>query len=315
MKPMLASDWTEGKVRFPVIVQPKIDGVRALNMTGTLTGRSLKQHANQHVTTLFSRQVLIGMDGEMAAQKETHPDLCRITSSALSTITGEPFVLWWLFDYVTGITAGWAYKDRLAALREKVHDLLGTHAVGQHLRMIPSTLVNSQEELDKLDAMYLDAGYEGTILRDPAGLHKQGKSTVREGGLLRIKRFVDFEFVIDEVIEGEENQNDAQLNELGQTFRSTHQENMIPNGMVGALIGRTLDVVKDGDRVLFEKGQQVRVGAGRMTHDDRKRFFQNKALIVGRIGKGKLFPKGIKDKPRFPTFQSFRDASDMGGES
>ena len=44
MKPMLAEDFDESKLIFPLIAQPKIDGVRGLNMLGTLTGRSLKTH-------------------------------------------------------------------------------------------------------------------------------------------------------------------------------------------------------------------------------------------------------------------------------
>ena len=39
MKPQLAEDAILDAVRFPCIAQPKIDGVRALNLNGTLTGR------------------------------------------------------------------------------------------------------------------------------------------------------------------------------------------------------------------------------------------------------------------------------------
>src|SRR4051812_23807544 len=110
MKPMLASDWSEGKVQLPVIAQPKIDGVRALNMFGKLTGRSLKTFGNPYVTSKFSGSALLGLDGEMAANHECHPDLCRLTTSALSSHKTQPFVLWWLFDYVTIDTKAWAYR-------------------------------------------------------------------------------------------------------------------------------------------------------------------------------------------------------------
>lgn len=315
MKPMLASDWDESKVRLPVIAQPKIDGVRALNMVGTLTGRSLKTHKNRHVTKLFSHSALIGLDGEMAAQKETHPDLCRITSSALGTIEGEPFVLWWLFDYVTDDTKAWAYRDRLSALRDRFYQLQKeVPHLHHHLRLMPSVECNTMEELLAWDTRWLEAGYEGTIIRNPGGPHKQGRSTIRESGLLRIKRFVDFEFIVEGIVEGEENQNGAQINELGLTFRSSHQENKVANGMIGAMLGRVLEDVKDGGKVLFEKGAQVRVGAGRLSHDQRKHYFANQDEFKRLVHKAKFFPKGIKDKPRFPTWQSFRNAADMGGE-
>jgi DNA ligase-1 len=313
MKPMLASDYDELKLRFPLIVQPKIDGVRALNIGGRFTGRSLKGFKNRHVTTLLSRMELQGFDGELAAQAETHPDLCRITSSAVGTIEGEPFVLWWLFDYIHPDMNDWSYKDRLAALRARFYELQkqAPH-LHQHLRLMPSAEVSSLQALLDMDAMFLEAGYEGTIVRDPLGKHKQGRSTVREGGLLRIKRFVDFEFLVDEIIEGEENQNAATINALGQTERSTHQENMVANGMIGAMLGRTLGVVKDLDgKVLFEAGQQVRVGAGCLSHDQRRYYFKHQVEFKQQIHKAKFFPKGIKDKPRFPTWQSFRAPEDM----
>jgi DNA ligase-1 len=125
---------------------------------------------------------------------------------------------------------------------------------------------------------------------------------------------VDFEGIVRELIEGEENTNAAQINELGNTFRSTHDAGMIPNGMIGAMIVEALTDVCDRERILFSKGELIKVGAGRMPHDQRKHYFQHPDQILGTVVKGKFFPKGIKDKPRFPTFQAFRDAADMGGE-
>lgn len=312
MKPMLASDWEEAKVRFPLIAQPKIDGVRALNMTGKLTGRSLKQFKNKHVTTQFSHSLLVGFDGEMAANSEVHPDLCRMTSSALGTIAGQPYILWWLFDYVASDTRDMGYTDRLVHLVQAV-DLVREQRpdLWNHLRLMPSKRCTTMEELIEYDTWLLLQGYEGTIVRDPEGGHKQGRSTVREGGLLRIKRFVEFEYTVHTIIEGEENLNEAQINELGQTFRSSHRENKVANGMVGAMLGNvTKDVVIDG-AVLFAAGQEVRVGAGCLSHDQRREYFLRQDEFKSMVHKAKFFPKGIKDKPRFPTWQGFRMAEDM----
>jgi DNA ligase 1 len=312
MKPMLASDWDESKLRFPLIAQPKIDGVRALNMLGTLTGRSLKQFKNRHVTSLFSHSALIGLDGELAAERDTHPDLCRLTTSATGTIQGQPFLLWWLFDYVTVETKGLAYEQRRTKLEDRYFQIKDEAPhLFPHLRLVPSLVVRTLAELEEHDSDNLYLGYEGTIIRRMDSVHKQGRSTPTEGGLLRIKRFVDFEFTVHEIIEGDANQNEAQINELGQTFRSSHQENKVPNGMIGAMLGRTTSVVMDGDKVLFEAGQEVRVGAGCLPHDQRKYYFENQAEFKKQVHKGKFFPKGIKDKPRFPTWQAFRQAEDI----
>jgi DNA ligase-1 len=171
--------------------------------------------------------------------------------------------------------------------------------------------VRDLEELNDLDAKWLEEGYEGSVICDPLGIHKQGRSTVREGGKLRIKRFVDAEAVVIGVTEGETNLNEAKINELGLTERSTHQANMVPNGMVGTLTCQALADIEDKGGLLIAKGQEVTVSAGRLTADERRHYLANPAEIVGRTIKFQFFPKGIKDKPRFPTFQSFRAPEDM----
>lgn len=311
MKPHLLDDWQPDKLVFPMIGQPKVDGVRALNLTGKLTARSLKPFKNRYLTSRFSHSALIGFDGEMAAEHHCHPDLCRLTTSATGTIMGEPYVLWWLFDYVTIENKNAGYEHRMLQLAERVRQIEGEAPhLFPHLRIMPSRVLHSLEELEAYDEENLIAGYEGTVLCGADMPHKDG----RAGKKLfkwRIKRFVDFEFKVHTIIEGEENQNVAQVNELGNTFRSSHQENMVANGMVGAMLGTVLADVKDGDTLLFPKGAEVRVGAGCLTHDQRRHYFINQDEFMSLIHKAKFFPKGIKDKPRFPTWQTFRNAEDM----
>lgn len=311
MKPMLADDWDEDKQKFPVIAQPKIDGVRGLNMVGKLTGRSLKQFKNKHVTKLFSHSALIGFDGEFAAESATHPDLCRLTTSALGTIEGEPYVLWWLFDYITPDIKGMPYHLRLTALRNQVAKIQDRHPdLGQHLRVIQSYECSDAAVLYHFDQLWLEQGYEGTIIRDSYGLHKQGRSTVREGGLLRIKRFKDAEGVVEAVHEGQTNNNEATINELGLTERSTHQANMVANGMVGTLTVRLLAPIELGDKVM-PAGERITIAAGRLTAPERKHYLLLPNAIIGKTVKFQYFPKGVKDKLRFPTFQSIRMEEDQ----
>ena len=54
MKPLLAVNYDESKLVFPLGVQPKIDGVRGLTTEGHLTGRSLKKHKNKYTTAFYS---------------------------------------------------------------------------------------------------------------------------------------------------------------------------------------------------------------------------------------------------------------------
>lgn len=317
-KAMLAADYDESRMKFPCLLQPKIDGVRGIHLNGVLTGRSLKKHKNKHATEYFSHPMFAGFDGEMAAESEMHPNLCSLTTSALNSIKGEPALTWWVFDYITPDTERLPYIERYGRMVDRVEELKRspeTKEMASSLEIVPAHWCYSLNEALELDGRWLDFGFEGSIIRDPDGAYKQGRSTVKEGGLLRIKRFIDFEATVVELIEGQVNGNEAQTNELGRTFRTTHQENMVPNGMVGAMMCKLLkDVVvtENGDeKALFWAGDLVKVSAGSMPHADRVRYFENPSQILGQIAKVKTFPKGVKDKPRFPTFLSLRATEDM----
>lgn len=294
--PMLADDWKEEKAKFPVVIQPKIDGVRGINHGFGLTARTTKKFDNLHSTMFFSQGGFTGFDGELAAEDERHPRLCNLTTSALTTIQGEPWLMWHIFDFVNSETIRQPYLVRLQVAAEKVLHLKNNYPLlGAHLKLIPWVLVHNMDDLQMHVQKHIAEGYEGTIVRDPNGMHKQGRSTPREGGLLRIKGFVEEDAVVIRVEEGKQNNNEATINGLGLTERSTHKANMIPNGMVGALICTDVNT-----------GQEIKVSAGRLTHEERVRYFQNQDLILGKTIKYQHFLKGRKDKPRFPTFQSMR---------
>lgn len=313
-KPNLACDVDLDKLKFPCMVLPKVDGVRGVNRDAHLYARSMKQHPNLYTTKFYSRAILSGFEGEFAAELDTHPDLCRLTTSALSTIKGEPYLIWHLFDYVTRANINDGYKERYAQLHKEVSFIKQADPeVWKHLIVVPCYWCESLEEYLKIRDEILAQGYEGTIIRDPNGKYKQGRSTPREGGYLRDKPFTDSECELVEFVEGQTNTNEAQVNELGLQFRSTEKAGMVPNGMVGSLTGRVVNDIYHPQTgiMLFEKGDIVTVGPGEMKHNERKACWENRHDYVGRIFKFKFFPHGIKDKVRFPTFKAWRDITDM----
>jgi DNA ligase-1 len=310
---MRAANYVPKKIKFPVWAQPKIDGLRALNMDGTLTARTMKKHRNYHTTAFFSKPEYIGFDGELAAELETHPDLCRITSSACGSAEGEPFVLWHVFDFVTEETRYWPYSKRYSHLRMELNKRQNQGLCG-HLRLLPITVCNNQEELDAAHAKHMEQGYEGTCFYGPDVTHKEGKSSPTHNGVLRIKDFIDAEAIVLDFEEGDTNNNEAQTNELGRTFRSSHKANKTPNGMIGRLLCKSLvDVfdLHDDKLLLIPKDSEFIVSPGKMSHKDRLDFFANPEKILQKIIKHKFFPKGIKDKPRFSNYQCIRSSEDM----
>lgn len=298
MKPNLASDFDETKVQYPVCLQVKCDGVRGLYLTGQFTGRSLKVHKNKALTAFYSQPEFKGLDGELfVGDNPAAPDLCRKTSSVCSTVNSKEVPSYMVFDLIEDTPA--PYKVRLESAKDRVKEL-NKKFPDYNIQLVRSVHVDTKALLDHYEAEWLAEGFEGVIIRSPNGAYKEGRSTVKEGGLLRIKRFTDAEALVVGITEGTINNNAATTNELGRTERSSHQENLVPNGMVGNLLCKDL-----------VSGLNITVSPGNMDHAARKHYFDNQGEIVGKVVKYKSFMHGVKDKPRFPTFICLRDAADM----
>jgi DNA ligase-1 len=323
VKPALARDCIEDKLddifaKTYLIASVKVDGVRGFNREGTLLQRSLKEVINPFVRARFSHDPFIGFDGELALTgQETSPSLCR-DMGCIRRGYGEPDITWWLFDHVHPSMLDMPYEERLLGLDKALLQLqegfLGPLVQGialDYMRIMPYEIVRSVADLQKFENLCLDQGYEGVILRDPRAPHKDGRAGTTKATYWRIKRFIDFEGEVVSFEEAKENQNEAKTNELGRSERSTHQENLVPKGMVGNITLRVLKDVEWNGSVLIAKGQLVVVGPGQMTHEDRIHFFNNPGEFIGQIGKAKFFPHGQLNKPRFPVWLCIRGLEDM----
>lgn len=310
---MKAVDYDPGKAKhWPMVLMPKIDGVRGYcSGQGQFLARSGDPHANLHVYKTFSKKYLIGADGELVAESVTHPDLCRLTTSATSTQDTEPFVQFWVFDWYDENTCDNGFLDRLHYAETMVKLLRAEHPeMADRLRCVPWKLVHNQAEMDAAHEEYEAMGYEGAIARRPDGKYKQGRATVLEATYLRLKSWMHDEIRVLEVIEGKTNTNELTTDALGYAKRSTHKENMIGNGMIGTIVGELVKDVVIGKKV-FKAGKIVNMAPGKMTNEEAKYYFEHQEEIIGEIVKGKHFPHGVKDTLRFFTFQTFRPLSDM----
>lgn len=289
-KPMLAAN-TKGAIQFPVLASPKLDGVRCLIIDGKAMGRSLKPLPNKHLQSIFGKAELNGLDGELICGPVTGEDGFRKTTSAVMTIEGEPELTYWVFD-MWNVDEGFATRHYQTKRMSEKYASLG-------IKIVPHKLVYNQEELDRLEQKWLKDGFEGVMIRDPRGPYKCGRSTAKEGYLLKIKRFADSEARILGVTELLHNDNEATTSPTGYVQRSSHKEGMKPAGVLGSLV---VEDVKT--KVVFD------LGTG-FTAEQRQEYWNNYESIIGKIVKYKYQESGVKDKPRFPVFLGFRHEVDM----
>jgi DNA ligase-1 len=274
---------------FPLIASPKLDGVRAVVGRDSLLSRSLKPIPNARVQTIYTGLPEY-LDGELLAGDPAAPDVYRKTvSMVMSEDVKIDGLTYWLFD----LQADAPFTERYGRLRRIAE---GLKARGAQVELVPQVLVNNLDELLELELQWVGEGYEGVILRKPDSPYKHGRSTVSEGYLLKLKRFVDGEAKVIGVTELMHNGNAAKTNALGRTERSHMKAGLVGAGVMGTLVVRDI-----------KTGVEFEIGTG-FTAEDRAEMWNRQPL--GRLAKYKHFPVGVKNRPRHPVFLGWRDWRD-----
>ena len=297
-RPMLASHCKDtSNLRFPVLVSKKLDGVRASVQGGRLLSRSLKPIPNENVQAMF-KGLPEGLDGELIFGDPCSPSAYRDTVSiVMSDDKPADGIKLHVFD---------KFEDKIFSVRIRHAEQAVNQADGCWFPVVfvQHTLINSIEELDQFEADALAEGNEGVMIRSLDGPYKQGRSSEREGYLLKLKRFEDCEAVVLGTYELMHNDNEAFTNELGRTARSSAKDGKVGMDSLGGFTVRGLGDPYDG--VEFD----VANGTG-MTQLLRKQLWADRESLVGRIMKVKYFPTGGKDRPRHPLWLGWRDERDM----
>lgn len=292
-RPLLAAKTTDAdlqKLKFPMLLSPKIDGIRALVVGGKLMSRSMKLIPNAHTQALFGRPELEGLDGELVVGNPWDKNLMQQTTSGVMSHGGVPDVHYYVFDK-------WDYPgpfhERFYMIKHGGYDQESAVHIVHH------TLVSSYDALLGLEDVFTTQGFEGVMLRSLTGSYKQNRSTLREGILLKVKRFQDSEAVVLDYELLNRNLNEQTKDERGYSKRSTSQDGKVADELVGSLLVR--DCVS---------GIDFNIGSG-FTDIQRRALYADRANLKGRIVKYKSFSIGVKEKPRFPIFLGFRSPLDM----
>jgi len=156
------------------------------------------------------------------------------------------------------------FEERYRILKNAV-DKLDTDV----LVCVETTLVSSQEHMDSLYAAYMEAGLEGQMLRNG----KSKYQNKRTKDLLKRKEFLDSEFKVLDILEGEGNRS----------------------GMAGAVV------------CLLPDGKTTFKATPKGTNAHRIDMLKRKAALIGKDATVRYFtptPAGI---PRFPVLVAIHE--------
>lgn len=313
-KPMLAAkprpeemDAALAVLPYPALFSPKLDGVRATVQNGRLYSRALKLIPNKAMQALWGREDLNGLDGEIIVGPPTAEDCFnRTTSAVMSRDKSADGAVFWVFDRL-----GDAVNDEAEPFHwrlDNAREAMDGACFGQTVKLVKHELIKTHVALLKYEEKMTIQGYEGVMRRDPSGAYKHGRSTLKEGGLVAVKRFVDAEAVILDTYEQEENTNEQKLNELGRLKRSTHKAGKVGKGTLG---GFTVAMLKPGrgGPIQVEKFN-IATGVG-LTDAARSDLWAKRKALPGKIVKFRYQKVGTMEKPRLPVFLGFRDERDL----
>lgn len=273
-----------------ICASPKLDGIRAVVISGKVYSRSMLLLPNRHLQQLLSSEDLEGLDGEVVVGDPCDKDVYNRTESAVMSRDGVHDFTFWVFDQIAVLDVD--YAERLAYLSSVRHP---------QVKVLEQLVVHTKSELLTYEAELLALGYEGVMvrkLRGPNSYYKQGRATPKQGNLLKLKRFTDTEAEIVGFEEEMANLNEAYTSEVGTTKRSSHQENKVGKGTLGSLVCR------------WTNGLTFNIGTG-FTAAQRKALWEQRETLPGRLAKFKYFEVGTVDRPRFPVFLGFRSSIDV----
>ena len=210
-KPMLAAtyDGMKKSGAKEVYSQPKLDGMRCVTNDSGSYSRGGKRivsaphiHAFLEHSGIFESYPSIVFDGElynhglkdnfnelMSLAKRTKPTEDDLAASA-------KMLQYHVYDLYDADRPDLTFTERHAILSLIVMSL----GEDSPLRLVPTHVCRTEEAIDNRNIEYLELGYEGQIIRlDKAYEKKRTKS------LLKRKEFMDEEFQIEEIQEGNGN--------------------------------------------------------------------------------------------------------------
>lgn len=276
-------------IQFPVLVSPKLDGIRCVMQDGKPFTRTLKPIPNR-----YARSVLLGLpnfDGELVVGDAKGGHGFDATESGIMSHGGEPEFTYFVFDMAITDPVGFAVRTERAQARARMY--------APRVQYLPHAWALNREMLCKREDEFVTEGYEGLMIRSPDGPYKYGRSTLREGYLLKMVRRQRAEAVVLGVVEKLRNTNEAQVSELGLTKRSRKKANLIPAGDLGALRCRWHDVDGQGDA-------EFEIGTG-FTEAQRLETWPPGTVVTFEYRA--ITKDGV---PRFPSFKGRRHPDDLG---
>lgn len=200
MRPMLAQEYKKHSKKVAamlskslIMIQPKLDGYRMIynTTTGEMTTRQGKPYTIIKESMLYKALRLLPtghiLDGELYTSSVSFETLGVLRKTKQLTEQDKLNLAKIEYHVYDLIDTNKIFKERNKALKELLHQ--ATH----HIVYVPTITVQSEEDIINHHRMFVEQGYEGTMIRNMESLYK---CNFRSSDLLKYKDFQDAEFTI-----------------------------------------------------------------------------------------------------------------------
>jgi len=282
-------------------VSVKIDGIRCcIKPNVGAVSRQMKPIPNRFIRSILNNNPdLEYCDGELLTFTNGKIDNFNQVQSKVMSEEGRPDFCYYIFDHFQ--YPDWPYVERRMFI-PKGHE---------YTKVVTQIEVSDQDYLDMLEAAALTDGWEGLIARSLDGRYKYGRSTAKEGILLKVVRKHRAEAIVTGTYERLHNANEATINALGYTERTSHKDNKIGRGDLGGL-SLKWDGMVDGRLVIPQDIGNIEFSCGTGYDDStRESLWQSRDSLIGKVVTFEFRGIGSENRPRFPVFISFRHEDDL----
>ena len=190
--PMLAHKFRDHghKLKAPYFVQPKLNGMRMTQSDGVGTSRGNKEIIPEVIQHLICEECEWTLDGELILPgNQLLQETMKAAKKYRPGISDQ--LEYWVYDVIDPENG---YDVRRYAVEAEVA------MAPSKVKLVPTFVANDELEVMKYHKMFIEQGYEGTMIRDSHTPYEIGK---RSYSLLKLKDFIDEEFRIVGIIDGD----------------------------------------------------------------------------------------------------------------
>lgn len=257
IKPMLAHKFSEhsAKIRWPAMVQPKLNGIRCIAAGGRFFSRNAKEFTSvKHLAKHVPKNDSV-IDGELYHHDMTFQQIASAVKRIKPNLDSHK-IQYWVYDCIMDAP----YEKRYGYLERLFED-------NPTVFVVPCFTIETESDLAKHHAKFMEFGFEGTIIRN---IDSPYETDTRSYNLQKYKDFVDREYKIIGAKEGTGKEVGLVIwvceTEESRTFdvrpRGTYKERERLFKERNKHIGKTLTVryqnLSDGGTPIFPVGIAIR---------------------------------------------------------